>query len=311
MSLTSILTDINNQDLRDKFKNEFIHPKSKLEGDLLAEPKTKNYELVGIAFDYLIRYFTERINQNKTISSEWVAETAIGLINAKIINNDSDNIITGINNIKKYTKTELLDFIQLNFINAKINYNQYLKTGAISKQLIVSVLFLGKLEIFRRNYNASWAFDGIFDNLNPDDIKDINSLFLLLKENDFTAKEKCILNPTFGIGSILVGGADADLIIDDTLIEIKVTKNLKLDRDYLNQLIGYYILSQCGGVDNVSDKQCIKNIGVYFARHGILWKAPLSDFGDENKFNNFKEWFINYNSKNIPPLFKNTFLNNK
>jgi hypothetical protein len=121
MSLTSILTDINNQDLRDKFKNEFIHPKSKLEGDLLAEPKTKNYALVGIAFDYLIRYFTERINQNKTISSEWVAETAIGLINAKIINNDSDNIITGINNIKKYTKTELLDFIQLNFINAKIN----------------------------------------------------------------------------------------------------------------------------------------------------------------------------------------------
>jgi hypothetical protein len=33
---------------------------------------------------------------------------------------------------------------------------------------------------------------------------------------------------------------------------------------------------------------------LYFARHGILWKASLSEFADAKTFSDFKKWFINF-----------------
>jgi len=37
----------------------------------------------------------------------------------------------------------------------------------------------------------------------------------------FRAKDHCFFNPTFGEGSILVGGVDVDIIIDGALLNIK------------------------------------------------------------------------------------------
>ena len=104
----------------------------------------------------------------------------------------------------------------------------------------------------------------------------------------------CHLNPTFGIGSIMVSGADADMIIDDTLIDIKVTKHLDLKREYLNQLIGYTVLASIGGVDGAVRKTNIKFIAIYFARHGFLWKIPLAEIGSLKKLSAFKNWMVEY-----------------
>ena len=94
-----------------------------------------------------------------------------------------------------------------------------------------------------------------------------------------------------------MGGADADLIIDNTLIDIKTTKNLKLDRSHLNQVLGYYVLSLIGGINNNPNDRPIENIGLYFARHGELWTLPLHKFGDQRKFEEFKDWFVSYVSR--------------
>ena len=91
-----------------------------------------------------------------------------------------------------------------------------------------------------------------------------------------------------------VGGADADLILDDILIEIKVTKKLELRREYFNQLIGYYLLSLVGGVNGNTDIKPIKRIGVYFARHGYLWQIPLSEIAPQKTFDEFLVWFADY-----------------
>jgi hypothetical protein len=79
------------------------------------------------------------------------------------------------------------------------------------------------------------------------------------------------LNPTFGYGSDLVGGADADLIVDGCLIDIKTTKKWSLSTDYIYQLIGYYILHRLneGGI-NERDTCQIKRVGIYFSRHGEM-----------------------------------------
>jgi hypothetical protein len=51
-----------------------------------------------------------------------------------------------------------------------------------------------------------------------------------------------ILNPTFGEGSALVGGADADLIADGVLIDCKCSITPRIDADWLRQALGYCLL---------------------------------------------------------------------
>lgn len=50
------------------------------------------------------------------------------------------------------------------------------------------------------------------------------------------------LNPYFGIGSRIVGGADADIYIDGTLYDFKVIKKNGWSSAYATQIIGYYLL---------------------------------------------------------------------
>jgi len=43
-------------------------------------------------------------------------------------------------------------------------------------------------------------------------LDDLEAMLALVKPRLFRAQRRCILNPTFGSASALVGGADADLI---------------------------------------------------------------------------------------------------
>ena len=82
----------------------------------------------------------------------------------------------------------------------------------------------------------------------------------------FKTESLCILNPIFGRASGLVGGADCDLVIDDTLIDIKTTKYLALKREYFNQLIGYYVLSKIDQIQGAPRGYAIRRLGIYFSR---------------------------------------------
>lgn len=87
-----------------------------------------------------------------------------------------------------------------------------------------------------------------------------------------------VLNPTF-TGSRDVGGADADLIVDGCLIDIKASVQPKIDPGWLRQLAGYALL-------DYTDERRIHSVGIYMARQGILLTWPLADFfylltGDE------------------------------
>lgn len=100
-----------------------------------------------------------------------------------------------------------------------------------------------------------------------------------------------MLNPTFGEGSRLVGGADVDLLIDDALIDIKTTKSLRLTRGYLNQLVGYYILSKIGGVGDVPYAPKIERIGIYYSRYAELYTVSVRTVVDEERLPLLIEWF--------------------
>ena len=77
------------------------------------------------------------------------------------------------------------------------------------------------------------------------------------------------LNPTFD-GSDDIGGADAEMIVDGTLIDIKATKVQEIEPDWLWQLLGYVLL-------DYSDHNLINGIGLYMARQGTLFQWDLEE----------------------------------
>ena len=79
MSLTSFLQIPN---IRSEFTTTFPFQAPKLSGELLAPPQTKNYSLIGTAFDYLLRFHLERLNPN-TLKKPWIAEEGVELTKTK------------------------------------------------------------------------------------------------------------------------------------------------------------------------------------------------------------------------------------
>jgi hypothetical protein len=100
-------------------------------------------------------------------------------------------------------------------------------------------------------------------------VDDVVAQSQLVQRQSFIANTKnLVLGPTFD-GSLDVGGADADLIVDGLLIDFKSTAKCKLTSMILRQLISYWLL-------DYSDHYSVKEIGVYFARYGALWTMDIS-----------------------------------
>lgn len=82
------------------------------------------------------------------------------------------------------------------------------------------------------------------------------------------AGDRVVLNPTFA-GSTEIGGADADLIVDGCLLDVKTTVNPKFTRTrVLYQLLGYTLL-------DYDDHYGIDAVGVYLSRQSLLLRWPL------------------------------------
>lgn len=265
MSLTAFLK--NNADVRENFKRQFGKPPFKVERDLLAPPLTKHYTTIGTAFDYLLRFYIKHLNPKTIDKGYWVAEIALGLLKDEPL---------------LYAKAKRV------ISEAKAREAKFLETGQITDALIESALSLAYLDpIYRAN--RGHAYIGI--PVDRQDIDDVRQLISIVAPEHFKSTNLCLVNPTFGIGSVMVGGADADIIIDDNIIDIKTTKKLELRLRDFQQVIGYYVLHQIGGLDCVQPKPCIKKISIYFSRYGYLHTIALENIINEDTFPYFIEWF--------------------
>lgn len=101
------------------------------------------------------------------------------------------------------------------------------------------------------------------------DIDFMADLFITTQQEMLTASS-VVLNPSFGISSFQLGGADADLILDGRLIDIKTKKNASVDLADLWQLLGY-------ALSDYDDEYQIREVGIYFSRHGlqIAWSLDV------------------------------------
>ena len=291
MSLTSLLAVAQ---IRQKFKETFPKPNVKLDGPILAAPQTKNYPLVGTAFDYLVRFYIESQNPN-AVSACWIAESGLKdlrLHSGKYIASyDSDKKTVTLVLDDQYKKDSTnpaqkeLEIAEKNFKHAQENYRTFLESGKMTKSLIKSAIHLAQLDSVFRSGHVD------FSDVRDEDVTDLDNLINVFGNKELFSSDSVIyLNPTFGEGSHVVGGADADLIIDDTLIDIKTTKILKFDQKMYHQIVGYYLLSRIGKVNDMTRTR-IKNIGIYFSRHGILYTLPVDTIEKQTDIPEFLSWF--------------------
>lgn len=281
MSLTTFLK---NRQIKEEFNRQFPKPRFILKKEILAPPITKHYSLVGTAFDYLMRFYLKYLNPN-AITRKWVAEHSISsplspLLRKVVLDGDTGKVIS-------FTKTDLTRKAKQIIEQAKMVYSNYLSSGEITDKLIESALFLAQLDPIIRARIIDKNIGTVF----KEDVEDLRNLISIVDQKTFKAKKLCILNPTFGEGSKLVGGADADLFIDETLIEIKTTKTLKISREHFNQLIGYYVLFKIGGIDNAPYTPKIERVGIYYSRYGELYAIPIRTVADEETLQLFIQWF--------------------
>ena len=307
MSLTSFL---NIREVRKMFRDVFPVERVRLEGDLKAPPITKNRSIVGSAFDYLFRFRLEREFPNCITREGWVAESGATILKVATTMENNQHFIDG---AYQWVASDTMlspEEMALSFHAAQLRgtpnlaeaskdadrflaeakhfHQEYLKTGEMSDDLIKSSILLAQLDVIRR-------IDRVPDNfgqVDRGDIEDLENLMALLNPVtfadtiEFTDNNACYLNPTFGDGSVLVGGADADLILGDMLIDIKTVKDLKFGQEMYNQLIGYYILSKLGQVGGKSNFP-ISRLGIYFSRYGILHTISVQRIEDHLMFPEF------------------------
>lgn len=218
---------------------------SKIKPALKCPPITNNLGTVGTAFHYVIDLLVNKWNNN-TEPYHLVAEDGI---------NHNTKRRTFINNY--YTRRLL-----------------FLENSLTIDELLPDCIILAKMEsVYRcgKDFPNSVIFD-----INSNDIKDLQNMINIVDKSIFLSKFRCIPSLGFGQSSNDIGGADADLIIDDTLIDIKTTKNWEFDSDTFRQLIGYWWLD-CREYFHSNRYYGIQYLAIYYARYGKLFIFDVKD----------------------------------
>ena len=269
MSLTSFLRD--HDEVSIVLDSTFEKPDIRLDTPRQAEPQTSNYALIGTAFDYVLRFWLERQYDDAT-SKPWVAHTGHEL--AQLMEIDVET-----NDGRKMSTV---------LANAEQNHQEYLDTGKMTDELLASTLDLARFDwVYRSSQppkNLGEAASG--------DIDDLRQLYTIIPESEFMGATSVLLNPKFGSASQLVSGADADIILDGTLLDVKTVKEPTVKPDYWRQLVGYTILADLAS-DEFEDRPEITEVGLYFARHGVVWRTSAKQIHDHEKYEQFKSALLN------------------
>lgn len=280
MSLTSIL-DYRNKvfsGFRTLLKEQFPTPKFTTESQIRVAPIGQNYSVIGMAFDYLLRFELERRYRKSTHAGNWAAEHGLSHFRRRS-NSPSDG------------KKSKIDLIYEEFDRCKQVHREYINSANPKVDAIIDTcFFLSRLEAVYRTAGLTIHYVSLLPE-NKDDREELRQLMQCCSWGLFRPKTKIILNPHFGKASTLVGGADADLIIDDMLIDVKVVKDPKVTRLIYNQLIGYYLLYLIGGI-NGHKKVKLRKLGIFFARHNVLWTVDVDEVGNRKSFNKAKDVLV-------------------
>lgn len=285
MSLTSLIRGAT--PVRERLAAWFPKPKLPLCAEVRVPSMAKNRSLIGTAYDYLLRFQLERAMPFAR-SGPWAAENALANIRKR---QQWATIQVGDD---YYPAADIAAEIEVIIRRARLELERFIAGGSLSRKLIRCTLDLAHCDVLYRIGRLDARFG---ETPLKDEFTELRRLIDVTDTTSLSGTETCLLNPNFGRGSIRLGGADADLLIDDVLIDVKVTINLRLRVEDWRQLIGYAALNEHFPIGGGYEPLSIRRIGVYFARHGYLVSWPLRHVVDPIKFSRFALWLADYATK--------------
>ena len=243
--------------VRDLFRSTFEFQPYCVDAKMAAAPPADgNRPAVGTAFDYLVRFWLERHHPDAE-KGPWIAEMGVLMLEEAATNPQYAGLARAARESLAYAKSE---------------HEIYMRTGDPTDGLMRAVLGLAELDVVYR----AWWTAGVGKEPQKENIADLRTLWEVMEGGDLKdLRAPLSLNPEFSNASDLVSGADADIIADGDLIEIKTVKSSSFKRKHFDQLAGYAILNRLvGGPD-------FGRVGVYFSRYGWLeWADADCIYGE-------------------------------
>lgn len=272
-----------------EFNEKIPMPKYFLEGQILAQPRTKNYALVGTAFDYIFSWHIERRNR-KVLRTGWIDPFRSS---SKVLDKIEEECDCDEGYPEWFPALHLCDKIQSILSKAKELRSKFLANGKLTNSILKIALSLAQLEGIYHSINIrgedDWRkLESVIMQLGCVEASDIIDLRRLISITDwdlFKAKRICIIHP------ILRHGV-ADLLIDNKIIEIKTTRNLKISRNDFNQLVAYYFSSTKYRTRQTPRKSHkVDTVCIYFSRFAYFHQMDARYIIKKSDLPRLAKWF--------------------
>lgn len=244
------------------------------------------YTLIGTALDYRLRFYFPQVGHRGSVKNLVCYDGAARACGGKIIYNASDKIRYFVPPAEKRLGCLEADILLEFFSNLEVLLSRIAPTQrrldkADEDTLQRHCIVMAALDVFFRSTREAQnsvllmpapkstpeELLAVAEEAWLDDLRTLSWNFHD-KFSPLLSKKAC-LNPTFD-GSGFVGGADADLIVDNCLIDIKTTINPLKDAGWIYQILGYVLLDW-------HDENHIQEVAIYLSRQCFLLKWSLDD----------------------------------
>ena len=271
MSLTNF---IKLPDVTARLKEAFPLPTVKLDGPMLAKPRTRRHMMIGSAFNYLLKFYIE---MNHGLPRRyWIAEIPFCITQADMEVEPKFCPAEREPHITEYPESVA------HLEDARRNYRSYREHGTLRDGLIHSAIRLAQIDSLYRAHMPPKH-----PSIDRDDVEDLRRLLDVAVDTGYFTRGRITTNQNFAMSLSPVGGADADLFMDGLIVDIKTTMTLKLTRRHYNSVIGYYILDMLAN----QGKSKFEGVGIYYSRYGILHIVKKKEFAD-GMTKEFLDWFV-------------------
>jgi hypothetical protein len=234
--------------------------------------------MVGMGFDYMARFIIAKTTRDKVLKclvlKNLAAERGLNCLE-RIVDKKTYKVLD-----KKFGRA--LALIEM-FINNQIKD---------MTELLYSVGYLSSLEaVARTGMPPVDIKKSLIDDVSYEIIYDMQQMCGVFNEKFVSSgiikeqNNEIIFNPTFGLVSMFVGGADADLFLNGTLLDFKCTKDKGYKWVDFAQLVAYYLLSiisvRCGDIGIINDETAVNRLAFYRGRFGEIEYIDVKLLGED------------------------------
>ena len=225
-----------------KFVTENLQrSKAELKSSVFVPPLTKNGPLVGVAFDYLLRCeILRRYPNAKEVSN--IAFLVEDRLTQMMQKGQRDISVILKKKIVEFRIDKLLADVKNTNKHFRLLKDEFLKTGKLTDEFLEATILIAKIDpLYRTKFKYISSDLSYVDKL---DMEDLRELYKKVPQQFFSLGKQWSLDQTFPHASEMTTNADVDLIVDQTMIDIKTTKELRVDTEMWAQLVGYSILAE-------------------------------------------------------------------